>query len=179
MALTKCPECSKEISSQAVSCPHCGFPLGTTPKESAQIEQPNTEAMPKSTPASPSPKPTPGSGCRGCLSVILLIFGITCIGAGIFGYTVQKETGKATVITRGWLRAAIEKKPEFEVKKHYADAPADSDHRAIHTIFGIACVGGGLWILRKKFRVLSGKPYNPLKIVSSNGGSGGDAEDAK
>ena len=27
MALIKCPECGREISDQAVSCPHCGFPL--------------------------------------------------------------------------------------------------------------------------------------------------------
>ena len=32
MALTKCPECSREVSSQAGSCPHCGFPLAATPK---------------------------------------------------------------------------------------------------------------------------------------------------
>lgn len=27
MSLIKCPECKKEISDQATSCPHCGFPL--------------------------------------------------------------------------------------------------------------------------------------------------------
>lgn len=27
MALFNCPECGKEISDQAVSCPHCGYPL--------------------------------------------------------------------------------------------------------------------------------------------------------
>ena len=27
MALITCPECSSRISSQATSCPHCGFPL--------------------------------------------------------------------------------------------------------------------------------------------------------
>lgn len=27
MALIKCPECSKEISDKAVSCPNCGFPI--------------------------------------------------------------------------------------------------------------------------------------------------------
>lgn len=27
MALIKCTECQKEISDQALSCPHCGFPL--------------------------------------------------------------------------------------------------------------------------------------------------------
>ena len=27
MAMTKCPECSKEVSSEAKTCPHCGYPL--------------------------------------------------------------------------------------------------------------------------------------------------------
>lgn len=27
MALIKCPECSREVSDQADSCPHCGFPI--------------------------------------------------------------------------------------------------------------------------------------------------------
>ena len=28
MALIKCPECGKEISNNAASCPHCGTPIG-------------------------------------------------------------------------------------------------------------------------------------------------------
>ena len=27
MALTNCPECSKEISDRVKNCPHCGYPL--------------------------------------------------------------------------------------------------------------------------------------------------------
>lgn len=27
MALIECPECRREISSEAISCPHCGYPL--------------------------------------------------------------------------------------------------------------------------------------------------------
>ena len=27
MALTTCPECAKRVSSQAVTCPNCGYPL--------------------------------------------------------------------------------------------------------------------------------------------------------
>ena len=27
MALIKCPECGKEISDKAASCPNCGFPI--------------------------------------------------------------------------------------------------------------------------------------------------------
>ena len=33
MALIKCPECGKQISDKAVSCPNCGFPLSEIRKE--------------------------------------------------------------------------------------------------------------------------------------------------
>ena len=45
MALIKCPECHKEISDKAPTCPHCGCPLSNNPevvideKASAIIER--------------------------------------------------------------------------------------------------------------------------------------------
>ena len=30
MALAPCPECAREVSSQAKACPHCGFPFAKT-----------------------------------------------------------------------------------------------------------------------------------------------------
>jgi len=33
MALIKCSECGKEISDKAASCPHCGCPMETHPRE--------------------------------------------------------------------------------------------------------------------------------------------------
>lgn len=32
MSLINCPECNKEISDKAKSCPHCGFPINTNSK---------------------------------------------------------------------------------------------------------------------------------------------------
>ncbi len=32
MALIKCPACSKDVSSNAASCPHCGEPIDTSIK---------------------------------------------------------------------------------------------------------------------------------------------------
>lgn len=34
MALIKCPECNKEISSRAFDCPICGYPVNKKPKSS-------------------------------------------------------------------------------------------------------------------------------------------------
>ena len=30
MALIKCPECSKDVSTSAQVCPHCGYPINKT-----------------------------------------------------------------------------------------------------------------------------------------------------
>ena len=38
MALITCPECSRQVSSQAKSCPHCGFPF-------AQAQAPDLAAI--------------------------------------------------------------------------------------------------------------------------------------
>ncbi|QNP49472.1 zinc ribbon domain-containing protein [Diaphorobacter aerolatus] len=33
MALVKCPECGREISTQAATCPSCGYPMRAQPGE--------------------------------------------------------------------------------------------------------------------------------------------------
>jgi len=30
MSIVKCPECQKDISNQAITCPHCGYQLKET-----------------------------------------------------------------------------------------------------------------------------------------------------
>jgi ribosomal protein L7/L12 len=37
MALIKCPECSNEVSDQAIACPKCGYPLQQAPQD-AELE---------------------------------------------------------------------------------------------------------------------------------------------
>lgn len=38
LALINCPECNKEISNYAKSCPHCGFPLSTDYKNISEFK---------------------------------------------------------------------------------------------------------------------------------------------
>ena len=45
MALVKCPECGKEISNQAASCPNCGMPLCQTTIKSAPVPHPNDDLL--------------------------------------------------------------------------------------------------------------------------------------
>lgn len=40
MALIKCPECNKEVSDKAVSCPNCGLPLNSVAENSGILEFP-------------------------------------------------------------------------------------------------------------------------------------------
>ena len=56
MALTTCPECNKQVSSQATSCPHCGFPLPAAPPTtpSPSPHAPNPRQAPSTPPAIPS-----------------------------------------------------------------------------------------------------------------------------
>lgn len=37
MALTKCRECSKEVSAKAAACPHCGHPLKVSADTRARL----------------------------------------------------------------------------------------------------------------------------------------------
>lgn len=39
MALIRCPECDKEVSSEARVCPHCGYPLRKEPIKCGYSEQ--------------------------------------------------------------------------------------------------------------------------------------------
>lgn len=40
MALINCPECGKEISDKAASCPNCGLPIEKMPRELTENEKP-------------------------------------------------------------------------------------------------------------------------------------------
>lgn len=43
MALIKCPECGKEVSDKACSCPNCGFPILPEPIPQAKTEETESE----------------------------------------------------------------------------------------------------------------------------------------
>lgn len=78
----------------------------------------------------------------------MIIVGAISIWIGIIGFTTHESTGEATIITRGWFRAAVENKPELEVKHHYKEVPADGSDRFSQAFFGVCLLGGGLFIIR-------------------------------
>ena len=40
MAIVLCPECQKEISEKAVTCPHCGYPLKPSAPNHSSVQAP-------------------------------------------------------------------------------------------------------------------------------------------
>jgi hypothetical protein len=94
MALITCPECSKQVSEQAPSCPHCGCPIATSGRSQPQqivIQQPSSSSG-------------PNFAACGCLIpvVILAIF---------LAFTNPTEADmRAQLAKDGWAPVAFERK---------------------------------------------------------------------
>lgn len=41
MALIQCPECGRDVSTQARSCPGCGYPLQSQPPAQSALQSPH------------------------------------------------------------------------------------------------------------------------------------------
>lgn len=105
MALVKCPECAREVSTAAPACPHCGHPIATAFKETMTVtpqspQNEMTEGAPEITPAQAPPAAAPpvtnvGKGCMGCLGVIILLVLIGWIG-DMAGCNGGSGTGQST-----------------------------------------------------------------------------------
>jgi hypothetical protein len=68
MALIKCPECSKEISSKAPTCPQCGAPVGVSQTSEAVTTIQGTTKILK---------------IQQAFAIMLILAGMmSCIGAG-------------------------------------------------------------------------------------------------
>ena len=80
MAITNCPECGKEVSDLAETCPHCGYPLKKTLKPEASLES----TIPKSTEASSQTKQR-RSGCSVFLLLLIIIGSIMYIIGSLSG----------------------------------------------------------------------------------------------
>ena len=92
MGLINCPECGKEVSDQAQSCPHCGYPL----EKNEENVQRGVDAVGKWNPTQQQPKKLKKKG-RGCLIpfiVVLIIFILFCIGMSIGINDMQEHPEK-------------------------------------------------------------------------------------
>lgn len=78
MALIKCTECDKEISSKAASCPHCGNPMAEGVKSSESTSQ-------------------NGTYCQSCKQYVTPV--VTSVGGGTCSFG-KRETWKCPKCTR-------------------------------------------------------------------------------
>jgi hypothetical protein len=113
MALIKCPECGKDVSTRAAACPNCGYPISTAQQEpsaqSSDIPPPQSPAAPASTPL--PAKAQPVQWWMGCLSVIAvcLLGGWLANVAGIFADTAATPQ-QAHSITKAEWRNKLERR---------------------------------------------------------------------
>ena len=61
MALARCRECGRDVSTEAASCPHCGAPRPTVPETGAPAPSSptGTGGVPFGRPPAPAPAPRP------------------------------------------------------------------------------------------------------------------------
>ena len=82
--LTLCPECSKQISKKALSCPHCGYPLVSENQEANEQEHFESVVNP----------------CRECGKPIPDVMAIRCPSCGIGAPLVGEEPQKPVNISQ-------------------------------------------------------------------------------
>lgn len=107
MAMMKCPECGKEISDLASSCPHCGFPIGfeSTTNNHSYSEQSNNQyqnalnAVPINTYQQPEKKDNKNKNSTlGIWALIFSILGCTfIIGIVLAVIDLLKKDGRKKV----------------------------------------------------------------------------------
>ncbi len=76
MALIKCPECGKEISDQAISCPNCGSPMKKEKPEVVAFQQ-NSNMV-----NTVAPKKKKGHGCLITVLAVFIFIGIMAAAVG-------------------------------------------------------------------------------------------------
>ena len=103
MALIKCPECRKEVSSMAITCPYCGFPIKESLNEKTLNEEHDgiTPEVLKETEVSanvPENIKNQGNEKKSFLSKLLVWAGIIvaiCIVIGFFIGVIPKLKGES------------------------------------------------------------------------------------
>lgn len=99
MALIKCHECGKEISDQALACPHCGAP----PNVQASPEEAERQSANEGTPTAvgdPEKTDKKGSPAAGVIFILLLVAGL-----GFFGFSTYEKQQEADGV-RARIKAA-------------------------------------------------------------------------
>lgn len=105
MALIKCPECGKEISDKAASCPKCGFPIQNVPQ--------NTPNPPTPPDAEEAPKKRANGKRIALISVaavalvaVIAAAAVYLSGAGV--RNAEKAADAAVTAVEAYMQSAID-----------------------------------------------------------------------
>ncbi len=113
MALIDCPECGKQVSDQAVACPHCGMPL----KPMAAPAQPPPMLPPRPVVAPPAQPVRKHSGC------LVILLGMVAVGIVVTcARTLSGGGGSPSASTSAAAKPAASPQPSKSAAQMLADA---------------------------------------------------------
>lgn len=114
MALIKCPECGREISDKAVTCPNCGCPIDSRPKNEEKqiyvngVEQKRPQqTMPNQNSNIVVHNSTPDKKRGCCLTVTLVVVGFFFIIGMVGSLATGNKSSEKTENT--WQETEVEK----------------------------------------------------------------------
>lgn len=144
MSLINCPECQKEVSDEATTCPHCGKPLPTTP-------------------APPDPKRPKGKGCLFILVPILLILLIAILG-NCSGPAIDYEIVSTSTYVNNFekakaYRVVVDRDATEEELKDVFEDITSSDGYKYHTV----------WFYSTESKATGGDTYDIAMIEDDDG----------
>lgn len=132
MALIKCPECGKEISDKAASCPNCGCPIGESGEAQEATEYYRGSSGGKS-----------GSGNGGCGKAILIILAI--IGGLILIGTCSGGSGSSSGSSNNWNTESWAKSYAQIIVKDNLKAPSTAKFCNTAREMTAKNMGGSKW----------------------------------
>lgn len=151
---TKCPKCSNPFRIPLpIDVPDFDIAIPLTEESEQQVSQENESPKADATNSSVS-KPTLSLIKIGWGPAIVILLGVVITLQGIFGTEIDGRID-TLIVTRGWLRAAVEKKPEIEFIPVYGKRKMTGDDRAPLIIIGLlGFVGGVIWAVKRRPGVL-------------------------
>jgi hypothetical protein len=117
MAMISCPECGKQVSDKAETCPNCGYPLYKMGYDD-DLKPFDVDELPRRTEHRPHVAPRVKKKKRGHKGVIIaLIIVVLAIGAGAFGYVnfIPNKYEKAVIACGKEYKKALKNPDSLKV----------------------------------------------------------------